>query len=402
MRHNGSVTFGAVGDIAFWGHTSEQMLTHGAMWPFEKVLPVLRRADLLFGNMESVNVPPGFPKKELDPRGLISGVPGPDCAAALRDAGFGFMNLAANHVLDAGRVGLEYTRRCLREAGLATGGVGRTQREARRLTVVERQGLTFGFLCYAEDTNYSLGHEANSHAFYTLENVLEDVERCKRVVDVLVVSIHADLEFMPTPSVPRRDNAREIARAGARIILQHHPHVPQGIELRHGALIAYSLGNFVFDAHTFGYMKENGPHTADSFLLLADVTRKGVRNFERVPLRIGEPPNQRPMPLNGREAAKLQRHFAQLDAWLQDDAFVRRTWREIAKDHLALYIRRAAKGLDERGVEPVIEDIVARLCLVAENRSWMNEILLAAKDHWVRQKRNDITYQRPYTVAARR
>jgi poly-gamma-glutamate synthesis protein (capsule biosynthesis protein) len=36
----------------------------------------------------------------------------------------------------------------------------------------------------------------------------------------------------------------------------HHPHVPQGIEMHRGGLIAYSLGNFVFDAHTSRYMRE--------------------------------------------------------------------------------------------------------------------------------------------------
>ena len=396
-----SVTFGAVGDIAFSGHTGAQMLEHGPMWPFELVRPELRRAELLFGNMESVSIPPSFPRKLIDPKGLISPVPGPVWAAALREAGFDFMNLAANHVLDAGRVGLEHTRRCLEAAGIATAGVGRTQREARRMAVLERGGLAFGFLCYAEDTNYSLGHVRHCHAYYTLENVLEDVERHRRDVDVLVVSIYADLEFMPTPSVPRRDNFREIARAGARIVLGHHPHVPQGAEMVGASLVACSLGNFVFDAHTSRYMRENGPHTADSLLLLVDVDRRRVRGFERVPFKIGEPPGQRPAPLAARARARMLARFRQLDRWLADDAFVRRTWRTVAREHLAAYIRRAAADLDEHGLDHVIEDLVARLCLVAENRSWLGEILRAADEYWEVQRRHDITHQRPLTVANR-
>ena len=44
----------------------------------------------------------------------------------------------------------------------------------------------------------------------------EALERRHRgEVDVLVISIHADIEFMPTPSVPRLRDFREIARAGA-------------------------------------------------------------------------------------------------------------------------------------------------------------------------------------------
>lgn len=394
------VSFGAVGDIACSGEIGRLMLERGGQWPFERAMLELAKADLLFGNMESVSVPPDVPAERFEPGTavLLSIPPGPFCAQALRQAGFGFLNLAANHVLDAGCVGMEYTQRCLEEAGIATAGVGQTQAEARRLRVVERGGLSFGFLCYAEDSNYVLGHRENSHAFYELESILQDVAENRGRVDILVVSIHADLEFMPTPSLPRLRAAREIARAGAKIVLQHHPHVPQGVEMAHGALIAHSLGNFVFPAHTCPYMRDNGPHTASTFLLLAQVTRKGVTSFERIPFRINEPPEERPAPLAGAAATEMLAYFAQLDAWLQDEAFVRKTWRDISKRHFAIYLRRAAKQLETRGVDDVIEDLVGRLCLVAENRSWMREILEAARENWAVQQRSDASWRRPLAV----
>lgn len=398
MRKN-QVTFGAVGDISFSGHTGEQMLAHGGDWPFAKALPRLRQCELLFGNLESATIPPGFPSNQLDPNGLISKVPGSVGCQALMNAGFDFLNLAANHLLDTGTTGLEYTRRSLQKAGIVTAGAGRTQKEARRLAVIEKNGLTFGFLCYAEESNCNLSRVLNTHAFYTRENVLTDIERHKRDVDVLVVSIHADLEFMPTPSPQRLQNSREFSRAGAKIILEHHPHVPQGIEFAHGALIAYSLGNFVFDAHTSPYMKENGPHTADSFVLVAEVTKKGVQSFERVAFRIGEPPEQRPTPSSGRERRRMLAHFAQLDAWLHDEVFVWKTWRDIARKHFALYLKRAAAQLEAHGADDVIHDIVARLCFTAENRGWMNEILDMAGEYSERLKKLPTPYQRPFSVA---
>jgi hypothetical protein len=395
------VRFGAVGDIALSGGIGDMMTRHGGSWPFARARPELARAELLFGNMESVSVAPDAPPGSIDESAAVlhSTPSGPSCAGALREAGFGFLNLAANHALDAGSAGLEYTQRCLEAAGIATGGVGRTQAEARRLRVVECGGVSFGFLCYAEDSNYTLGHREDSHAFYELEAVLQDVAENRARVDVLVVSIHADLEFMPTPSAPRLRAAREIARAGAKLVLQHHPHVPQGVEMAHGALIAYSLGNFVFPAHSFPYMRDNGPHTASTFLLLAEVTRQGVVAFDRVPFRIEEPPEERPVPLTGAAAAEMRAHFAQLDAWLQDGEFVRRTWREAAKRHFAAQVRRAASRLETSGVDGVIEDLVCRLCLVAENRSWMEEILAAAQEHWQVQLRNQATWRRPLSLA---
>jgi len=208
--------------------------------------------------------------------------------------------------------------------------------------------------------------------------VLEDVAKHKDAVDVLVVSIHADIEFMPTPSVPRLANFRAIANAGADIILGHHPHVPQGCEMIDGCLIAYSLGNFIFPAHSSGYMKGNGPHTAHSFLLLAEVTKDGVQSFERVPFEIKAPPEERPAPVEGDAREEMLGYLAQLDAHLKDDAFVLKTWREVAKRLLATYIKRAA----ERDIDNVIEELVGRLCLTAENRSWMEEILAMGREAW--------------------
>ena len=371
-------TLGAVGDIAFHSGIRDFLQVEGMDWPFAAAQPVLDRADILFGNFEFPFLPPDFPQDRLDPAAALSVVPGPEGAAALREAGFDFLNLAANHILDAGTLGFEHTRSCLREAGICTGGVGFSQEEARGLQVVESGGLTFGFLCYVEDGNWTLGATNPGPAYYTLETLLEDVERHRGDVDVLVVSIHADLEFEPTPAPARIANSRRIAAAGARILLEHHPHVPQGIEMVDGSLIAYSLGNFVFGVHTDSYVGRHLPHSGESFVLLIDVDAGGVRSFDRVPCLIGQPPLERPRVLEGSEREQLAAYYAQLDAWLQDEAFVRETWRRRVRAMLSTYIRRAA----ERDVEEVLDELVGRIALVAENRSWLDEVMAMGRERW--------------------
>ena len=145
-----------------------------------------------------------------------------------------------------------------------------------------------------------------------------------------------------------------------------------------GCLVAYSLGNFIFPAHTSDYMKGNAPHTGHSFMLLAEVTKDGVRSFERVPFEIAEPPEERPAPLEGKARDEMLQYLAQLDAHQKDDPFVLKTWRERAKGLLATTIKRAA----ERDIDSVIEELVGRLCLTAENRSWMEEILAMGREAW--------------------
>lgn len=399
MRSPETTRFGAVGDIGFLKGVNVGAKSHGLDWPFERMGPLLDRADVLFGNMETVVVPREYPVAEIDPRGLIAPFPGEQVAQALRRAGFDFLNLAANHVLDAGVVGMEYTQQVLEAAGIVTAGVGRTQAAARRLATLEKNGITFGFLCYCEDSNYSLGTPGPCHAYYERDAVLEDVARHRNKVDILVVSVHADIEFMPVPSVPRLRIFREIAAAGADIVLGHHPHVPQGCERVGNALIAYSLGNFVFPAHSSAYMRGHGPHTAHSYMLLVEVTKAGVQSHERIPFEIGVPPDERPAPLSGRACEAMLEYLAELDRQLGDEAFVRDVWRKVARRQLAGYLRRAVEPQDKSSLkralrrmlvrlgfgprpdmDRVIDDFVGRLCFTQENRNWMEEILVMGRE----------------------
>lgn len=396
MTKQGPISLGAVGDISYLAGVNSGVRKHGFDWPFELMQPQLKSVDILFGNMECVFAPPEYPPSERDPRALIVPFPGLDVAESLVRAGFTFLNLAENHILGAGVVGMNHTRHVLESAGLLTGGVGNSQTEARRLVIIEREGLTIGFLCYCEDNNYVLGSRGPCHAFYDRDVVLTDVEQARDVVDILVVSVHVDIEFMPAPSLPRRQTFREIATAGADVILGHHPHVPQGCEIYNGSLIAYSLGNFLFPAQTSKYMKNRLPRTAQSFLLEVQLGRDGVTSFERIPFEIRGSDEERPTPLVGDEAEALLEHFAQLDAHLEDEAFLRENWRRVARTQLSQYLKRAfdipreplllraARSLLRRvGIDAlptaqpngdrVVDELVTRLCLTQENRLWMKK-----------------------------
>ena len=66
-------------------------------------------------------------------------------------------------------------------------------------------------------------------------------------VDLVMVQLHSGFQYMWAPSASVRDNAYRAIDAGADIVICHHPHVLQGFEWYKGKLIAYSLGNFIFD-----------------------------------------------------------------------------------------------------------------------------------------------------------
>lgn len=73
--------------------------------------------------------------------------------------------------------------------------------------------------------------------------------------DLVVVQLHAGYQFQEAASANVEAIAHAAIDAGADIVICHHPHVLQGLEWYRGKLIAYSLGNFVFDQDflsTFG------------------------------------------------------------------------------------------------------------------------------------------------------
>ena len=69
----------------------------------------------------------------------------------------------------------------------------------------------------------------------------------KANADVVVVNLHSGFQFQSAPSSFVRLVARHAIDAGADIVIAHHPHVLQGAEWYKGKLIAYSMGNFIFD-----------------------------------------------------------------------------------------------------------------------------------------------------------
>lgn len=198
-------------------------------------------------------------------------------AAALARAGFTVVSFAGNHCLDWGPDGLRDTIDNLRGAGLAVVGVGANILEARAPVVVERNGVTVAFLAYCSILPAQYWAEASrpgcapmrAHTLYEaiepdqpgtparvqtfphredLAALREDIAAAKRSADVVIVSLHWGIHFVPAVLADyQRDVGHAAIDAGADLILGHHAHILKGVELYRGKAIFYSLGNFAID-----------------------------------------------------------------------------------------------------------------------------------------------------------
>ncbi|MCO4769153.1 MAG: CapA family protein [Deltaproteobacteria bacterium] len=73
------------------------------------------------------------------------------------------------------------------------------------------------------------------------------IEALGNRADLVIVQLHSGFQYSSDPSIALRDNAYRAIDAGADLVVCHHPHVLQGMEWYRGKLIAWSLGNFLFD-----------------------------------------------------------------------------------------------------------------------------------------------------------
>ena len=164
----------------------------------------------------------------------------------LKNYNFNFFNLANNHFSDQGERGIIETRENLDRLGFNYAGC----RDGR---VGECSGTV------AEITDKRIGI-AGFSMVYSKFNITEAekiISNLTSTTDLVIVNIHWGIEYEHYFNSLQKKTAYSLIDIGADIIIGHHPHVAQGIELYQGKLIFYSLGNFVFDQY-FSFDTQEG------------------------------------------------------------------------------------------------------------------------------------------------
>ena len=242
-----AVTILAVGDVMVGGSMLATVQAQGPDYPFARTADVIRKSDIAIGNLEA---PFGTKGKPFHKRFTFL-VP-PSWAGALSRAGFDVVALANNHILDYGPGPLQHTLKLLDSLGIGHSGAGMNLAQARRPAIVERNGLKVAFLSYSRvhPTQFWATAKRPGTAPATESQVKADIRQARMKADVVVVSFHWGAELMDTPKGYQRALAHLCIDAGADLVLGHHPHILQGLEIYKGRLIAYSLGNFAFGSRS--------------------------------------------------------------------------------------------------------------------------------------------------------
>jgi len=205
-------------------------------------------------------------------------------------------HLANNHILEHGVEAARDTARNLEQAGIQVVGAGPEGSFDARVTatrmLVNQVPLSIVGACF----------HPGGYAFRpaTFELVLETVRTEAREGQVVIVSAHWGDELIDRPNLWQQCAARDFIQAGARLVAGHHAHVFQGVYREKGSLVAYSLGDFIFD-HEFGPTKWTA-------ILSVSIGAEGVLEWTAIPVRTGS--DYRPALAHGEDEATLRREIA--------------------------------------------------------------------------------------------
>ena len=276
----------AVGDVLLDRGVARRIEHEGTTRVLADVREALAGADVTFGNLEN----PLAAHCRRSPK-KISFQARPNSADALLGAGFDVLSLANNHTLDCGKSGLLETIEHLKTRGLGWAGAGPTLSAAEAPTILSVKGIKIAVVAFTdvEPVSGTRRDVRGVVARASKSALRRAIVAARTVADVVVVSLHWGVEYASRPSMRQRELAQTAVAAGADIVLGHHTHTLQGLEavIHKGAagtrraLVAYSLGNFVFDSPP-----SLGRRVVESIILRCKLGKNGLVSAEVQPVFI--------------------------------------------------------------------------------------------------------------------
>lgn len=287
-----------------------QMAERGLAYPFSGVLSVFEEDDLTLVNLEGTfteaiaaqdkaflfRAPPSY--AEILPLGSVEAV-----------------NIANNHIRDYYEQGREDTMAALSAHGVLYSGEG-------VLAVVDVGGIRVGM------TGHSYPHRR------TLEKLAEDIAALtEQGCDIIIFSMHAGTEEQYKMGGEQKDIARGAIDLGADIVVGHHPHVLQGMEIYRGKPIFYSLGNFAFGGN-------GNPKDWDTMIAQVEITKDedGIRvsAMRVIPCLVSGAENRssdfRPVIAEGERAQTILRKLRRYSINIEEAFFETGDWMRIAPE----------------------------------------------------------------------
>jgi hypothetical protein len=248
----GSLLIHGAGDTNLDPNYISNFQHYGYAWAWTGLHGLFQRDDLTVVNLEcAVSSLGSIVPKKFNFRGDPAALP------AMRKAGVEVANMANNHSYDFGPSAIVDARRNLIRNDIAPVGAGRNEAEAVKPALFGINGWKIAVVGFDKvvdpwPTAVATDAKPGTAAGHDLDAMVAAVRAARKVSDFVVVDIHWGVEL---DTLPRSDDValgHRLVEAGAKIIFGGHSHRLQPLEMYKGAAIFYSLGNFVWPAHSTG------------------------------------------------------------------------------------------------------------------------------------------------------
>ncbi len=287
----GHVKLAFMGDINLGRRVADLLQKNGTPWAFQACKPFLDEADLAVANLESPVGDGG--KKYAEKSVYLKGRP--QDLDALSYGGIGLVTLANNHVLDYGPDVMAQTVDGLDRRGILHTGLVSSSGKSQEPVYVAVQGVTLAFLAYCSvcPGEFEPGKNRPGVEVALSSVMLPEIKKARAKADFVIVLVHWGTEYFGVNALQKK-LAQSLHKGGADMVIGAHPHVPQKIQRIGKTLVAYSLGDFLFDLS----------HAAcqDSCILMVELQKGKKPQWEAVPLDLS---SGRPEPLAGQNPQAL-------------------------------------------------------------------------------------------------
>ncbi|MBM9502002.1 CapA family protein [Leptospira sp. 201903071] len=302
----------AGGDVMFnWG-IRDTIAKHGEIAPVEGLKTLFGEADFRMVNLET---PVVASKTEESKKAYVFTAHEKDMES-LKFLGVDLVFLGNNHSFDHGSQGMTETLDILKKNHILNIGAGKKIPEVFGPLSLSQKGTDLrihSVTAIAEPAHYATVSKVGVAPFSLPSLQASFFERRGRsgatVPPVRIVSLHWGVEYSPFPTVDQRKIAHALIDSGVKIVIGHHPHIPQGIELYRGGVILYSLGNLIFGSRN-SYLNHN-------LIAILHIRKNVLEMVELVPI-FGkfQKEDHKIRPVTGKEAKEFLQEIAVLSGEL--------------------------------------------------------------------------------------
>ena len=222
----GDCTLGKMQDHGYSGSFNAYYDSYGEDYFFDGVRDVFESDDFTIVNLECVL---SNSEARVDKTYNLKGKP--EYVGIMSGSSVEACSLGNNHSRDYGEQSLKDTQNVLDEAGIVyayNDHIG---------TYTTDEGMTIGVV---SASLLSMSADYENYLYNGIQRLKE------QGTDLIIASCHWGIEREYYPNDYQKRVAHELIDKGADLVIGHHPHVLQGVELYNGKIICYSLGNFCF------------------------------------------------------------------------------------------------------------------------------------------------------------